>query len=109
MLLRTAWLEQCAADYAGADRSHPEVSSAFADLHGLPPVTIHVGTTELLRADTDRLAARLVHHGVPVDVHRLDGMWHVWHLHAGLVAAPTRAVRELGASIRTAASPGERP
>jgi acetyl esterase/lipase len=109
VLLRTVWLEQSAADYAGADRSRPEVSPAFADLRGLPPVTIHVGTTELLRADADRLAAELVHDGVPVDVRRLDDMWHVWHLHAGLVAAPTRAVRELGAFIRTAASPGEQP
>jgi acetyl esterase/lipase len=60
-----------------------------------------------LRADADRLAAELVHDGVPVDVRRLDDMWHVWHMHAGLVAAPTRAVRELGAFIRTAAPPGK--
>lgn len=106
VLLRTAWLEQCAADYAGADRSRPEVSPAFADLRELPPATIHVGTTELLRADADRLAAQLVRDGVPVDVRRFDDMWHVWHLHAGLVAGPTLAVRELGAFIRTASSPG---
>ena len=107
VLLRTAWLEQCAADYAGADRSRPEVSPAFADLRGLPPVTIHVGASELLRADADRLADALGRDGVPVDVRHLDGMWHVWHLHAGLVAAPTRAVRELGGFItRTAVSPG---
>ena len=109
VLLRTSWLDRSAEDYAGADRSRPEVSPAFADLRRLPPVTIHVGATELLRADSDRLADRLVRDGVPVDVRRLDGMWHVWHLHAGLVAAPTRAVRELGAVIRTAASPGEQP
>ena len=73
VLLRTAWLERSAADYA------------------------------------DRLAARLVHDGVSVDVRRFVDMWHVWHLHAGLVAAPTRAVRELGAFVRTAASPGDQP
>ena len=109
VLLPAAWLERCAAADAGAGRVCPEVSPVVADLRGLPPVTIHVGAAELLRADTDRLAAALVGDGVPVDVRHLDDMWHVWHLHAGLVAAPTRAVRDLGAGIRTTAVPLRRP
>lgn len=109
VLLRTAWLEQSSADYADPDRSRPEVSPVFADLRGLPPVMVHVGTQELLRSDADRLAVQLTHDGVPVEVRHLDGMWHVWHLHAGLVAAPTRAVGELGAFIRGAAPSAKQP
>jgi monoterpene epsilon-lactone hydrolase len=37
---------------------------------------------------------------VPVDLHRLDGLWHVAHASAGLVTASTAAVAALGASLR---------
>ncbi|MGP3919310.1 alpha/beta hydrolase [Nonomuraea sp. 10N515B] len=43
---------------AGSDRSAPEASPIFADLTGLPPLLIQVGSSELLLDDAVRLAAR---------------------------------------------------
>ncbi|MFC4123496.1 alpha/beta hydrolase [Nocardia rhizosphaerae] len=97
-MLPLDWLRQCAAAYA-ADPDDPLVSPVFADLRELPPVTIHVGAEEILRADAERLAEALRGAGVPVDLTVFDGMWHVWHLHAGLFPAATRAVAQLGAGV----------
>jgi acetyl esterase/lipase len=39
------------------DRADPRVSPLFADLHGLPPLLIQVGSAETLLADGTRFAA----------------------------------------------------
>jgi len=44
---------------AGADPRQPLASPLFADLAGMPPVTIHVGTAELVLDDSRRIAAAL--------------------------------------------------
>ncbi|MEV0336048.1 alpha/beta hydrolase [Nocardia sp. NPDC050717] len=97
-MLPLGWLRQCALAYA-ADPADPLVSPVYADLAGLPPVTVHVGAEEILRADAERLAESLRAAGVPVELTVFDGMWHVWHLHAGLFRAATDAVAALGAAV----------
>lgn len=97
-MLPLAWLHQCARAYAD-DHRHPLVSPVYADLRALPPVTVHVGDGEILRADALRLADALRAAQVPVELREIDGMWHVWHLHAGLFPAATRSVAALGAAV----------
>jgi hypothetical protein len=72
-----------------------------ADLAGLPPITMHVGSEEILLEDAVRLARRARAAGVPVDLRRLDGLWHVAHASAGLVTASTAAVNALGGALAT--------
>ncbi|HEY0126474.1 MAG TPA: alpha/beta hydrolase [Blastococcus sp.] len=99
-MLRPAWLRRCARDFAGdADAGAAEFAPLDADLAGLPPITVHVGSEEILLEDAVRLARRARAAGVPVDLRRLDGMWHVAHAAAGLVTASTAAVNALGASL----------
>jgi hypothetical protein len=45
---------------------------------------------------------------VPVDLRRLDGLWHVAQASAGLVAASTAAVDELGAALAARLSAARR-
>lgn len=54
--------------YAGhvADRTHPDLSPAYADLTGLPPVLMIVGTEDVLLEDNLVMAARLAAAGVGV-------------------------------------------
>jgi acetyl esterase len=56
--------------YAGSalDRSDPDLSPIYAELAGLPPVLIVVGTEDLLLRDNLALAAQLSAAGVEVDL-----------------------------------------
>lgn len=56
--------------YAGhvADRTNPDISPFFADLRGLPPALIVVGSQDILLEDSLAVAARLSAAGGEVDV-----------------------------------------
>src|SRR4051812_46859599 len=69
------------------------------DLGGLPPMVVHVGSEEILLPDAVRLAVRARDAGVPVELRRWDGLWHVAHASAGLVTASTTAVHALATSL----------
>jgi epsilon-lactone hydrolase len=102
-MLRPAWLRRCARDFAdGSDPGVAELAPLEADLAGLSPITMHVGSEEILLEDAVRLAHRARAAGVPVDLRRLDGLWHVAHASAGMVTASTAAVTALGTAIGTA-------
>ena len=70
-----------AAAYAGADTADPQASPLFADLSGLPPTLIQVGSREVLLSDSLRLDRALRQAGVESTLDVWDGMWHVWHSH----------------------------
>jgi epsilon-lactone hydrolase len=100
-MLRPDWLRRCARDFAGGtDPGAVELAPLRAQLTGLPPVTLHVGSEEILLDDAVSLARRARAAGVPVDLRRLDGLWHVAHASAGLVPASTAAVTAFGEALR---------
>jgi monoterpene epsilon-lactone hydrolase len=101
-MLQPAWLRRCADAFAATGPGPLD-----ADLAGLPPMVVHVGSEEILLPDAVALARTARAAGVPVELRRLDGLWHVAHASAGLVAASTVAVHDLGAALagRLAARP----
>lgn len=103
-MLPVAGLHGSAQDYmAGQDLRTPLASPLFADLSGLPPLYIQVGSDEILYADTERLAARARDAGVSVNAQTWPGLWHVFHLHARILPAATEAIGELAAFARQCA------
>lgn len=89
-----------ASQYVGkSDPRSALISPIYADLHGLPPLLIHVGDREILLSDATRLAERARDDGVEVELKVWEGMWHVWHLLAAYVPEGKQAVREIGAFI----------
>jgi len=58
----------------------PRVSPLYADLSGLPPMLIQVGTNEILLDDSIRLAERAKAAGVEVDLDVWQGQIHVWQM-----------------------------
>jgi len=64
------------------DLQNPLVSPLFANLRGLPPLLIHVGTAEILHDDSTRFAQRAKEAGVDVTLEIFDDMIHVFHLFA---------------------------
>lgn len=97
-MLKRTWSDACAAAYAGG-RPVAELVPAVEDLSGLPPTIIHVGDKEMLRPDAEWLGKGLRSAGVPVEVRVISGMWHIWHLHAGLLAEATDAAQTLGSAL----------
>jgi len=65
---------------AGGDPLDPLASPLYADLHGLPPLLIHVGADETLRDDSTQFAARARYAGVHVELTVWPAVPHVWQL-----------------------------
>jgi acetyl esterase/lipase len=78
----------------------PAVSPLFGDFAGLPPMLFQVGSTEMLRDDTMRAAAKAHAAGVPVEVEIWDRMPHVFmamHVLPQAAEAAASIVRFIGA------------
>jgi monoterpene epsilon-lactone hydrolase len=89
-------------------RTDPAVSPLFADLTGLPPMLVQVGTAEALLDDSRRLAEKAREEGVEVDYEEFEDMIHLWqsfpYLSEGL-----RATRRIGDFILQKCGPGSVP
>jgi acetyl esterase/lipase len=85
---------------AGADPKTPLASPLYADLTGLPPLLIQVGTDEVLFDDAIRFDARARAAGVDVTLEPGNGLFHVWHLFAGMLEEGRQALDRAGAFIR---------
>jgi monoterpene epsilon-lactone hydrolase len=100
-MLPTEVMSRCAAQYAGdTDVRDPQLSPLYADLTGLPPMLIQVGTEEILQSDSERIAEAARAAGVDVTLRTYDGMWHVWHLFAWAVPEGKMAISEMGEFVR---------
>ncbi len=89
-------LRTMAAHYlAGRDPRTPLASPLFADLRGLPPLLVHVGTAEILLDDASRLAERARDVGVDVQLEVWDDMIHVWHAFADMLPEGVQAVEAI--------------
>lgn len=93
ILQRDAYLQ-------GRDPREPLASPLFAQLHGLPPLLVQVGTAEMLLDDAIGLARRAQEAGVEVELQRYDDMPHVWHVLAAIEPAAQRAIDAIGSYVR---------
>jgi acetyl esterase/lipase len=99
-LLSPESLEVFAGRYLGKhDRQDPLASPLFADLAGLPPTLIQVGSDEVLFDDASRLAARAREAGVQVELQEWPEMMHVFQLCARLLPEGRRAIAQIGQFI----------
>lgn len=74
-------LRKYAAYYAGdTDLADPLASPLFADLAGLPPLLIQVGTEEVLLDDALRFAQKAEEAGVHVTLGTWNGLFHVFQM-----------------------------
>jgi acetyl esterase/lipase len=84
----------------GADPRSPLAAPLYADLHGLPPLLVQVGTSETLYDDATRLAERAKAAGVNVTLEPWDEMIHVWHLFAEMLPEGQKALDRIGEFVR---------
>ncbi len=81
------------------DPRTPLASPLFADLRGLPPILLHVGTHELLLDDSREFAAKAKAAGVEVTLRVWDGLWHVFPSFVSLPES-RQLFQETGAFVR---------
>ncbi len=85
----------------GANSADPRASPLFARFPDPPPVLMHVGTTEALLDDTQRMASRLRATGGTVRVRLWDRAPHVFHLGVGWIPEAREALADLAAFAQT--------
>jgi monoterpene epsilon-lactone hydrolase len=78
----------------------PLISPLFADLHGLPPLLIHVGDHEMLLDDAVRFAEKAQAAGVEETLKVWPEMFHVFQMFDPLLPEARRANREIAEFIQ---------
>ena len=95
-------IERWTGVYLGddTDRRHPWASPLYADLEGLPPLLVQVGSEEVLLDDSVSLAAAARRAGIDVQLTVADEMIHVWHWFDRLLDRASEGIDEAAAFIR---------
>jgi monoterpene epsilon-lactone hydrolase len=100
-----AGVAEMAQAYLGtASPRMPLASPLFADLRGLPPLLIHVGSDEVLLDDAVQLAARAKAAGVETTIEVWERMIHVWHWFLPMLDEAHAAVETIGRFTRDRAA-----
>jgi monoterpene epsilon-lactone hydrolase len=87
--------------YAGEnDLHHPLISPLFADLHGLPPMLLHVGDHEILLDDSTRLAEKARADGVEATLVVWPDMFHAFPIFSPILPEARQATRQIADFIR---------
>jgi epsilon-lactone hydrolase len=101
-LIHKGYLCELADAYLGGavDRKDPRVSPLFANLTGMPPMLIQVGSAETLLDDAVRLAAAAGGADVPATLEIWPHMIHAWHLWNALLESGRQALGSAGSFMR---------
>jgi len=99
-MLKASDLDAFAAHYVnGSDPREPYISPLYGDPRGLPPTLLQVGSDEILRDDSERMAERMREAGCDVTLEVWPRMPHVWHAFAPMLPEARRAIARVGAFI----------
>ena len=100
-LFRRANMAEAAGYYlGGADPKNELASPVLADLKGLPPLLVQVGTAEILLDDSLRLVARAAEQDVDVSLDVVAGAPHVFQYFAGVMSEADEALDHAAAFIK---------
>ncbi|MEU7791048.1 alpha/beta hydrolase [Amycolatopsis sp. NPDC049159] len=114
-MLGIAGLREAGLVYAeGGDPRDPRISPIHPDLSGLPPITLFIGTRDVLLPDCRRFRSRAREAGTELDYREYPGMFHNWLMQAipeGVEAMNhvERLLRRRPVSARSAPGRGSSP
>lgn len=89
-----------ATAYLGNQPDNPLASPVRADVSGLPPMLIQVGSEEVLLSDSTTFANNAAMTGIDVSLRVWAGMPHAWPLFHPFLRAGLPAIDETGAWMR---------
>ena len=101
---KEALLEMAKHYLAGKDARSPLAAPLYADLAGLPPLLIQVGTAETLLDDSTRIAERARKAGVKVTLEPWENMIHVFQVFAPMLDEGQQAIDKIGEFVRANAA-----
>ena len=84
----------------GQDPKTPLAAPLHADLSGLPPILIQVGSIEVLLDDAKRLAERAKAAGTEAKLEVVEGVPHVWHWYGSFLAEARNSINRIGDFVR---------
>ncbi len=85
---------------AGSDPRSQLAAPIYADLSGLPPMLVQVGTAETLLDDAVRVTERARKAGVPVEFEAFEDLVHVFQAFAPFVPESVEAIAKIGAFVK---------
>jgi monoterpene epsilon-lactone hydrolase len=100
MVHKEGLLNMAKAFLGGQNPRTPLAAPLYADLTGLPPLLIQVGTSETLLDDASRFAERAKKAGVNVTYEPWENMIHVWQLFAPMLDEGQQAIEKIGSFVR---------
>ncbi len=100
MVTKEGLIESADAYMDDADPRTPLASPLYADLEGLPPMLIHVGTAEILLDDATRMVDHARKAGVEVTLNTAEDMCHVWHFFTTMLPEALEAIEEVARFMR---------
>ena len=100
MVHKEGLLDMAKSYLGGQNPRTPLAAPLYADLAGLPPLLIQVGTSETLLDDASRLAERAKKAGVDVTYEPWQNMIHVWQVFAPMLDEGQEAIEKIGAFVR---------
>jgi monoterpene epsilon-lactone hydrolase len=86
----------------GRDPGDPGGSPLLADLRGLPPILVQVGSDEILLGDSQRLAASP---GVQVTLEHHPGLWHDFQVFGAVLPAAREAMDRAATFLKSTPAP----
>jgi acetyl esterase/lipase len=103
-LITPAMAAVWAPRYVGEhDPTLPGISPVYGDMAGLPPIVMQSAGDDPLSVDADKIASA----ATDIEHRRFGGMWHDFHLQAGVLAEADEAIADLGAKLRTHTTEGK--
>ena len=85
--------------YAGdLDRTSYVVSPIYGELHGLAPISVFVGTRDIMVADCRKLRHLAARANIPLDYHEFEDMVHDWMLFP--LPEANEAIRKIEETIK---------
>ena len=100
IMLDPGALIKSAQIYLGeTDPRIPLASPLYADLKGLPPLLIQVGSEEIFLSDATCFAEQAQAAGVRVTLEVWKGMQHEWHFAANILPEGKQAIEQIGQFI----------
>lgn len=100
LVQRDTLLEMARTYLGDTDPRTPLASPIHADLAGLPPLLIQVGTAEVLYDDATRLAERAESADVEVVFEPWEDMIHMWHAFAHMLPEGQQAIDRIGEFVQ---------
>ncbi len=90
--MAAVWAQRYAGEH---DPRLPGISPVYGQMAGLPPIVLHSAGDDPLIVDAEKIAGAAPN----VDYRRFDGLWHDFHLQAGVLAEADEAIADFGARL----------